>query len=180
MLIQIAVGGMILIGALVYYMRATKQVSKQRTASRQLVTAELLAQELSEAFRSLESGATLRNYFQTNPVNGTLSPYLLCAHINVLDRNNNSVLNPDPRADLAASTLDGGSPKLRANRYYQIQVIDLNSMTVDPSFCGKKITDPPALSANQRYLISVGVSWVPKEAGLADLKTVSLATLLPL
>lgn len=179
MLIQVLVGGLILFAAVQYYVSNSIKTSHLAHAAHQNVLAEFYAAELAEGFRALESSANLKNYFQKNPVSPTGQPYYTCAHINVLDRSNGKVLNPDPAAKMPPSPLDGPTEALKANRYYQVQVVDASTLKVDPSFCDKKIDDLPVMSASHRFLVSVGVSWVPdKEQGKGQ-KNVALSALLP-
>lgn len=142
------------------------------------VIADTYATELLEYLRSQPS-MDLIEYLKTNPAGGA-GVYPLCAHINIIDRRTAAVINPDPLAALPANPLDGTAPQLRSNRFYQVNVIDLNSMTIktDP-YCNRTALNLPGLTASERLLVTVGVSWVPKGQAAINARRVTMSTVLP-
>lgn len=138
--------------------------------------AEAYAMELVEYFRSQTNGR-LAQYLNENPVNGALSPYKLCAHINLLDRTTGILLNEDPLAALPPlSALDGATLGTKANRFYQVQVVDTISLTVNTTKCGMAAGAP---GPNEKYFVTVGVSWVTPDNPSEPPHRVVLTTLLP-
>lgn len=178
--------------------------------------------ELLERFRSL-THLELRRYLRVNPVDGAQPPYSLCAHINILDRSTDTLINPDPLATLPLSILDRGIASLGANRYFQVQVINIeepNELNLWPTATmGDVSTNPTALTrnctnanqclcaynfseicfnnqnslatcseggpglvklnANQRFMISVGLTWATSREAQKPLESVFLSSVLP-
>lgn len=167
------------------------------------VVAEIYATELLELFRSMGS-ADLAGYLANNPYRPPLNPsgscsgctnctepacaacrqcerYFLCAHINILDRASagGTVVNPDPLAALPANNLlDGNTPATKANRFYQVQVIDPITLAADASVCTSN-TASISLLASQRFFVTVGVTWVPHGKTVADSERIVMSALIP-
>lgn len=156
--------------------------------------AEGFASELLETLVSL-SNNQLVNYLASNPVNASYAPYPLCAHINIIDRANSTVTSPailnlDPIANLADSVIDNSqSAKLIANRFYRVQVVNASTLVETTSACGLYTTtvsgSPGAngnyyrLFPNERFLVTVGVSFVPPGKDETNAERVVLSSLLP-
>jgi hypothetical protein len=71
--------------------------------------------------------------------------------------------------------LDDGVNK--ANRFYQIFVVNVDTMDIQTTYCNNNAITMPPLSPNERFLITVGVSWVPH--GRIEVKRMVLTTLIP-
>lgn len=184
------VGGLVLTLSVSMVVMAFGSSKRLSTLQRQKALAESYATELLEAFRSM-TGMQLNNYLSSNPINAAiLSAYPLCAHINILDRNSNEVLNADPRADLGPTRLDGENGP--ANRFYSVQVINMQTRLFVDAHCNKTPCQGPApacdpvtnanqyqynpLDPRERFFVTVGVSWVPQ--GLPPKRTV-FSTVIP-
>lgn len=153
--------------------------------------AEAYAAELLEFFRSHKSDQ-LKEYLKLNPIGGGLEPYPFCAHVNILDRTADKIVNEDPLAALPTFTGLPGSGNLRANRYYQVQIVNVKTLAVNKARCADtaksiylngRIPVAPnetiALSSEERFLITVGVTWVAQRMNKEDVKRVVLTTLIP-
>jgi len=146
------------------------------------ILADTYTTELLEFFRSLTS-TQLSDYLKKNPVTGsTATPYPLCAHINILDRagssgTNRLIVNADPLADLGTTLLDNPVPRLSVNRYYQVQVVNIHSLVVNAAACGA----PPTytLAPDERFLVTVGVTWVPMQKDTDDIQRMVATIVLP-
>ncbi len=127
------------------------------------------------------------------------SPYYLCSQINILNRTTGIISNPDGLAELPAMALDnpvGGNPT-KPNRFYMLQVVTLfgnqvspvpqvcspggpNPLRPDQICCKGQVGCPYVLGTdNSRFLVTVGVSWVPKLNTISKVKRVVLTTILP-
>lgn len=130
------------------------------------------AAELLEYFRSL-SNAQLNAYLQTNPVSRSTAAaqrYALCSGVNVLNRATGQISNPDPLTDL-------GENPFQLNRFYSVQVVSALTLAPVAAACGTKAPYPFNLNPANRFLVSVGVSWIP--IGKTTPELISLSTLLP-
>ncbi len=171
-LVGIVVGLSLLGGSLFFFSRSHAASVRQSRQLRETIVANLYATELLDFFRA-HSSQKLINYFQRTP--SSLQPFFLCAHINLLNRADRRVLNPDSIADLPPSSLR------EANRFYQVHIVDLETLNVlkDP-FCSRTAGNMPALAGNQRILVTVGVSWKSSVGGpKGEVKTVVISTVLP-
>lgn len=158
---------------------------RSELSSTRRLLAENYAAELMETFQS-QKGSDILNYLATNPFNAGLSPYFLCAHINLLDRAhstsaNASLLNPDPNADLPFSQLGSSSANFSGNRYYLVQVMDVS---VDPpvvksQYCNKAATTYAPGAATERLMVSVGVTWVEPKGNPSQPSKVILSGVIP-
>lgn len=164
---------MLVIGSLVAFLamgvlKVHAGMRTQTVAQKKTLMAEALASELLEFFRA-QTTKSLRNQLRKNPVtNTTANPYYLCSHINLLDRTKNMIVNEDPIAQLSSTLLDGAS---KANRFYQVFVVDAATLTINSSACNLTAasifvsgetpsgTTPYTLTANERFMVTVGVSW---------------------
>ena len=152
--------------------------SRTIQATLQKVQAEHLATELLEYFQSYSS-AEMQSYLATNPMGGK-NAYPLCAHINLLDRRQQCtadeiqrgtcviediLFNEDPVAAIPPHLLPAGpstSFSTRPNRFYMVQVVDLETMAVRKDVCDQAVTAKSfSLGPNERFLITVGVTWFP-------------------
>lgn len=126
---------MITITSSIYFLRTLSASQKKSLDLKQSLSADLMATELLDFFAA-QSRAELLRYLTENP-NGTGSPYKLCETVNKLDRETGQVSNRDTLADLDSAVLLGGSdPKLRPNRFYKVQVIDLITLETKANpFC---------------------------------------------
>ena len=120
--------------------------------------------ELIETFRSLGSGTFYNQYYRRLP-----QAYPLCSHINLIDRTNipGNIINPDPNVELAPNfLLQGTSAGRRPNRFYQVQIINIQTLAINTAPCmtgaPPYVYDP---GGNERFTITVGISWTdPKQA----------------
>ncbi len=151
---------------------------QQMVLLHETLVAEFYATELLEFFRAQSKNA-LRTYL-------TNKPYRFCAHINILDRQGaiHSILNPDNIALLPSPNyLDGSTPATESNRYYQIQTIDLATFELNGGSgkprCGESF-GTSSLLPNESYLVTVGVSWIPKRNSISSVKRVVMSTLIPI
>lgn len=143
--------------------------------------ASALASELVEFFRSMTL-SRLKTYLSTNPVNGALPPYPLCAHINILDRSTGNTVNGDAIADLSPRLLGGFTGLQAANRWYMVEVVDRVTLARTVAACGQNpatytLRAKPGDPVDEVYYVTVGVSWYPTPD--ADLARVSFGTLIP-
>lgn len=154
-------------------------------------TAETYASELLEFFVSHTSDQ-LKRYLEINPVDGLstggLGAYPLCSHVNILDRVRGAVLNSDPIAELPVFN-DAGAPiGLKANRFFQVQIVDMTTMNVRRDICDKTARqiflfgrapaagETTGLAENERFLITVGMTW---PGGRNNIERVVLSTVIP-
>lgn len=156
--------------------------TKGRVPFDQALQARLYATELLELFRA-HTNATLRTYLSTNPVNAMLAPYPLCAQINLVNRATRTIINSDPIATLPALIADiniipsVNNTQPAMNRFYQVQVIDIVTMAINKNVCNFNALTMGALGANERFLVSVGVTWYPPQS--VNIERVILTTVLP-
>lgn len=171
-------------GAVILYSRSTATVRRTLNLSEQRLIAKASAIELLELFRSF-SRTQLNNYLAKNPVTNSVAAadlYPLCSHRNIIDRARSTqavvLMNPDPVANLSNSLLDGATPSLKANRFFQIQVINSATLSVVTSAC--TATPPYAFAVNspETFLVTVGVTWVPAGNAQPEREVVS-AMMLP-
>lgn len=158
--------------------------------------AENFAAELMETFLSI-SNDQLASYLAAVPgVPGTPG-YPLCAHINILDRANTTgtsgpvYFNRDPLADLPpGSYIDNRrSPDLSANRFYQVQVVNAGTLAPTAAACGLVpstaggpcgVSGPRyKLCSTERFMVTVGVSFVPLGKDVASARRIVLTSILP-
>lgn len=207
---------------LFYFIQSTRSMTLQAKSLHEKVVAESYASELLEYLRSHEE-IRLDTNLATNPfasspyctANPTeCAPYPYCAHINILDRTTGTIVNEHPIAALPDSPTENplfrGEAKFKANRWFQVQIVDLADvvLTSDPSCnsttkdCGKitlrtEHCDKNAaqtrfpkqaaggatvLNPSETYLITVGVSWLPRKVAqptMDDVKRVVLSTIIP-
>ena len=183
--LEVLIGGTVTILAILAINQVLVSTRRATALEQRRILAESYTTELLEFFRSL-GNAQLSAYLQKNPITGLATPvtnlYPLCAHINILDRSGSSavnrlILNADPIADIGPSLFDGGPPRLSVNRYYQVQVVDITTMVVNAAACGQ----PPTyvLGANERFLVTVGVTWVPAGQDVSGVQRMVATTVLP-
>ncbi len=174
-------------GSLLSSRKASKPLEQKNLA-------ENYAAELIESFFSI-SGTQLAGYLSAIPAVAGTPAYPLCAHINLLDRvatgGTTVYLNRDPMADLPATSVLENlvDNKYHANRYYQVQVVDAPTLAVNAGACGYYTTAIPGpcgvsgnnyvLCAGERFLVSVGVSYVPAGKTEANVQSIVLTTVLP-
>lgn len=201
LLITLSVSAVILFASSFYFLKSLQGGAVTTGVLSDTATAEWYAIELLEFFRSHTSDQ-LKAYLALNPFQDTTcpgcGPYPLCAHVNYLDRKEGKILNEDPLAYLPSPNLmDAGDGALKANRYYQVSVVDMtgtatdDAMRLQKNFCAmtaKQVylsqrTPVPGetkeLGAQDRFLVTVGVTWVPKGKTVAEERHVVLTTLLP-
>lgn len=159
----------------------TRSVSRRANPFRDLrerAVAQGYVTELLEVFRA-HSSLELRKYYKENPSNPALAPYPFCAHVNFLDRTNDKIINADPLADIANPQIGDASAARRVNRYYQINVINMDTLQVKQSaHCNLNALGPP-IASTERYLVTVGVTWVPHGRPDNTLERVVQSTILP-
>ena len=62
-----------------------------------------------------------------------------------------------------------------------VQVVNIEDMSLVETYCGQGFDTMPALAENHRFLITVGVTWVPKfQAEELAVDRVVVSTVLPL
>ncbi len=163
--------GLVIAGGIGFALNTFILSSKKGTAKiAQRVLTDFYVAELLEYFRALPAVKVLEKTFA----------YPRCAHINILDRAHGNIVNGDSLATLPATWLDSaqslnadGTTFYRApNRFYQVFIVDMQTMVLDPSCEGSPPTPPfnlitalAPLSGSKKLLVTVGVSWVPINAG---------------
>lgn len=171
-----------LIGIMVFmYIQQANSVRKREAMLQEQMYAQVHASELLETLRAFETWTILNTYLAT-------TPYSTCAHLNILNRGNNTVVNPLPIANVESSTLKN------VNRYVQIQFFDPNANSVESFWCNVAFNNRFGGflrrvqgginydlngSSDLRALIVVGVSWEASEAAGGGIQEVALSTLLP-
>lgn len=180
--------------SILYWIKSSVDSRNQQVVQKHSLVASLYASELLELFRSHKSDR-LKTILSKHPTHSLAAPYPLCAHINLLDRKSGKILNADPIAELPeGNLLDGATLQTRANRYYQVQVVNIkgdasnDAITVNPGACVKTAKDitlsgrtPAAgesftLTSDERLMVTVGVSWFPK--GKKEPQQVVISTVL--
>ncbi len=160
--------------------------------------AEDYSAELMEFFVGFTS-LQLAGYLRRNApqFSAGVPRHPLCAHVNLIDRAATLaggapvIMNADPLAVLPANSVieNRASSKLRANRYYQVMVVDSTTLAPNPAACGRiplpTNTAPcgvrgPAdyvLCAAERFMVAVGVSFVPFGKDETNVERVSLSAM---
>jgi len=172
---------------------------KQATRKMEIKTvAENYAAELLESFLVFNSGQ-LAGFISRDPAyaqpTALVPAYPLCAHVNILDRAATpangppTILNPDPIAALPLNLPFGNLslPKYLPNRFYQITVVDPTNLAVNNNACGRFVDpNPPcgvrpggrySICPNERFLVAVGVSFVPAGKTEAEVERVVFTAL---
>lgn len=171
-MLEIAVALSLLGLGLGFFIYSQSASQAQQRKLLETVAAKSSALELIELFRSFHRRDVLIGYM-------TPRGFKFCETINELNRSTSSVQKADPTAVLSESVFPG-SAALKANRDYRVDVIDISTMDVISSRCGQTASAPtPALGANERLLVTVGVSWVPLDNKVSEARRVTLSTLLP-
>lgn len=171
----------ILSSGFLLFSRSMSVIQKQRRNQADKVMAGMYASELLEFFQSFQTAAELEKYLKRNPINGrtrSVDLYSFCSEINILNRQTGRKVNADPIADLPATRLDGANAKIVANRFYRIDIVNLSTLQIDSSACSKNPATAGARGANETYLITVGVSWVPPGRPVSEATEVTLASVL--
>jgi hypothetical protein len=192
----LVVASVIVLLGVLYFSKSIVYSREQSAQLNQAVIAELYAAELLELLRS-HTPDQLKTKMSKNPVEASQKPYKFCAHVNLLNRKDGFMLNADPIADLPPSVLDGPTKEAKANRYYQIQIADIkgtdkdDSITVNKDLCkytaeeiylngdtakgGEKVE----LKLDERFVLTVGVSWLARDKKGDTVKQVVLSSLIP-
>jgi len=160
-----------------YFARTIRQSRELSVIHHRTLLAEAYSTELLEFFRSLSS-TQLNEYLKGG--SATLL-YPLCAHVNILDRAKDppQILNPDPLAELGPSFFSSPDPKKVMNRWYQVQVVDLLTLEPKAFVCGTLTPYNFLTNANDRYMVTIGVSWVPSGKTLNEPERIVMSTILP-
>lgn len=177
-----------------YYAQSLVSNRKVIKKLEQSNVAENYAAELTETFLSLSS-SQLAGYLSAVPAVPGTPAYPLCAHINLIDRAASSgstptFMNRDPMADLPPLSFieNSQSAKFAANRFYQVQVVDLATLAVNAAACGKStatggtcgvIGGTYVLCPNERFLVTVGVSFVPTGKDEKSVQRIVVSSVLP-
>lgn len=179
-LISVAIASIILVLGVLYFQRSSNSLRKIAAQADDKLIADAYAAELLDLFRGYSTDDLL-NYLKTNPT-GAGTAYPLCAHVNLLDRTTGKVLNRDPIAALPPENLlEGVGPTKKANRFYQVHIVDMSTLTIKKSpFCNQNANTLGARAAHDRLMVTVGVSWVPNGAPVAAVRRVVMSTVLPL
>lgn len=190
-IIELVVALGLILGSVFYFCHSLSSSRKAALHVRDTVIAESYATELLEFLRSHTSDQ-LKQYLAVNPINPTFNPYFFCSHINILDRAADKLLNENPIATLPQVSSLPGSGNLRPNRYFQIQIVDIKSLAINKNRCANTAKEvyifgrtpvlpgeTIALQADERFLITVGVSWIPSDQSLQNVKRVVLTSLIP-
>lgn len=185
----------ILVG-FVWFARSQSSAGRASAGLQSNLVAEAYATELLEYFRS-QTPDRLKANLATNPISATDAPYPLCAHVNLLDRPDTTaaktiLLNEDPLAALPVpNALDGSDARRAANRFYQVQVVNLKTLAVRKDLCGLTAAqtllfgraptgmETGSFTVDDRFLVTVGVSWVPKDRNADDVKRIALTAVIP-
>lgn len=172
--------------------RKSVRVFEARNAAEDFA-AELL--EFFVGFTTLQLGGYLRRNIPQ--FSALVQRHPLCAHVNLLDRTATLptgpqiIMNADPLAALPANSVieNAQSSKFRANRFYQVMVVDSTTLAPNPAACGR-IPDPNnavpcgvrgvsdyVLCAGERFMVAVGVSFVPFGKDETSLERISLSAM---
>jgi hypothetical protein len=171
-ILSVLIASAMVASGMVLFLSSLSSSQGRINSAKQKAMVAASAAELLEYFRSLSS-VQLNNYLQTNPVTRSTAAaqrYSLCSGVNVLNRSTGGVSNPDP----LANTGDG---PLQLNRFYSVQVVDSVTLAARPAACGTKAPYNFAASPTDRFLVSVGVSWMP--IGKTEPELFSLSVILP-
>ncbi len=174
-IISVVISSAIVVTAIVLAQTGNRGIHQVQQHSQERLMANGYATELLELLSSYSTN-DLVDYLKTNPAGGA-SPYPFCAHINILNRATNKIYNRNPIAELPANPLDG--PKGKANRFFQVRVVDIKTLAVKNNpYCAQNATTMTPLTSDDRLLVTVGVSWLPK-TGKTGVQRVALSTVLP-
>ncbi len=197
-IIHLILASVIFLGVFLSVIGALARQRREMERFEELFIAELYVAELLELFRA-HSSAEFLNYLSSNPIQpvgntcilppcdvcgvncavpqcASCKPYPLCSHINILDRQNGRLLNPDPIAELPDPVQ---KILLRPNRFFQVQVINLDTLEIDSdTFCRWDAASMPPLASNERLLVTVGLTWESRVAP-GEPKRVVLSSVLP-
>ncbi len=67
----------------------------------------------------------------------------------------------------------------RANRYYQVDVINMNTMELNKRWCNLPVASSSELAIDERYLVTVGVTWRPGAELRNETMHVATTTIIP-
>lgn len=118
--------------------------------------ASTAATELLEFFRSFHTGDALLTFLAGRPIK-----YPLCSRVHFKNWATGVLQQPDALAGLPPTALGGAAVSLAANRYYQVHIMDIDTLAVQPARCGQVpgALVPPTLAANERVFVTVAVDW---------------------
>jgi len=173
-LISCIIGMAIFAGVIVAFLSSDSKNQEQTRATMSSAMADAYASELLELFRA-HTAARLNTYL--SGLSG--GPFQLCENLNLIDRAGSSATTPVYQrrvamADLPTGVFAAAGFKQAANRYFKVEIIDIKTLVPNATRCG---TLPPyVLAANERFLVTVGVSWIPP--GRTE-KAVILSSVLP-
>lgn len=176
-LISVLVATVILAGSFTYFLSfLQKRRELKSDQSRKLVLTGLAA-ELAELFRS-HTQDSFTNFLRA----GSRAQFFYCAHINLLNRASNQMMNPDGIADLPDYLLQRYftlSPQNVPNRFFQVTIVNLrDNLTPRANICSQRFS-ATLPTADERYLITIGVTWSDPRSDRKDLDNVSISTLIP-
>lgn len=165
----------IVAGAFTLYLSSTARNHASVRRYQDLANATQFATELIELFRSMSS-TQMNTYLFTNAAKFTAGNVPLCAHINILDRSSGTIVNPDVLATLPPNPLDRTTPATNSNRYYQVNVVDATSLAINTAACNGTV--PYVFGANERFLVTVSVTFIPIGKTVASVERAVVSTLL--
>lgn len=173
-LIIVAIGFGIFIGGFTTVTRHQRRITEETAAKASVV-------ELLEFFRAFGTGPTLLDYLDTNPADASLQTYPLCSQVNKIDRATQLIAKPDPGALLPASEWDGLAGASNANRFYQVHIVNIETLEVQDLRCGQRpgALSPSTLSATERMMVTVGIDWYSGGRTENGLKQVAQSIILP-
>lgn len=173
-LIIVAIGFGIFIAGFTAVTRDQRRSTEEAAAKASIV-------ELLEFFRAFGTGPQLLDYLDTNPADATLQAYTICSQVNKMDRTTQLIPKPDPGALLPASEWDGLAGASNANRFYQVHIVNIETLDMEDSRCGQRpgALTPATLSPTERMMITVGVEWYGGGRIENGLKQVAQSIILP-
>jgi hypothetical protein len=207
MILSVAVGMVLLTGILFFTLKTNRTTRQGEIRYKDATIAGAYATELLEFLRTYRTHR-LQDYLGTNPY-ASKPPYYLCSHINALDRASGAIVNEDPLATLPDNnSLTWQDPdatqnlKIRPNRYYQVSIVNImgdsvvgyattDGLVIRKDYCDRSASAVPSAgnlssylnvidnTETLRFLITVGVTWVPKGKTVADVQRVVLSTIIP-
>lgn len=225
-LVEVIMATMVVTVGFFYFGKGNVIGRKQALGINETLLAQAYATELLEYFRS-HKPERLKSYLEINPIKRESCPncpitgcgtalcvscsacpfggYKFCSNINILDRTYfvpltlaTNTLNADPLAELPQpNPLDNQGPTGRANRWYQIQIVDVSATPLAPrkDLCAFNATEiclfkpppnpctgipgPQRLNQYEKFLVTVGVSWIARSKTPGELKRVVLSTIIP-
>lgn len=198
-LLGVLLGGSMIAFVLFCYSYTSADIRRVEIQSYQAGHAQLMAIELMEYLRAMGTSRII-GHLAKNPHNGSTALanlYPLCAHINLLDRVGNNLLNRDPLAETVPNPLlnpgQGTGLSLQANRYYQVQVINIQTQALNSSLCDRKMRNGSGqvlqpsdlMSTDERLFVTVGVTYMPRNpssttgSGLITPQSVVLSSIIP-